>query len=257
MKYEWYIDVFFLYNFLMDASALLFAAVCCNCRVFWGRILLAAAGAVALSTAMLLLLPVWLLYVLLMHLVLNPVMTFLAFSPKCGKDLFSLLLSVYLFLFFAGGVQESLWLQLGLSSPVMLFISGILTMALFVLWQLRRRLTGRICAVNLWFEGECLSVKAFCDSGNLLRHPGSGHPVSIVERSALPDNWIANADAAEQIFLRTVSDERAAMQVITLDKMDIFLQGTVREIEEPRIGLHTGKLMESADVQMLLNEAVC
>ncbi len=140
----------------------------------------------------------------------------------------------------------------------MLLISGILTMALFVLWQLRRRLTGRVCAVNLWFGGECLSVKAYCDSGNLLRHPGSGQPVSIVERSALPDDWIADADdAGEQIFLRTVSDERAAMQVITLDKMDIFLRGTVREVKEPRIGLHTGKLMEAADVQMLLNEAVC
>ncbi len=99
MKYEWYMDGYFLYNFLMDAAALLFAAVCCNRRVFWGRILLAAAAAVTLSTALLLLLPVWLLYILLVHLVLNPAMTFLAFFPKSRKDLFSLPLSVTFFYF--------------------------------------------------------------------------------------------------------------------------------------------------------------
>ncbi|MCD8232369.1 MAG: sigma-E processing peptidase SpoIIGA [Clostridiales bacterium] len=256
MRYEWYIDVFFLYNFLMDASALLFAAVCGNRKVCFGRIFIAAAGAVAISTALLLLFPAWLFYVLLVHLVLNPGMTICAFSPKNRKDFFVLLLTVYLFLFFAGGVQESLWLQFGLSSPVMLLVSGILTMALFILWQLRRRVTGRICEVDLWLGGECLSVKAYCDSGNLLRHPKNGKPVSIVEESVLPAGWLPDADDAEQIFLRTVSDERAAIRVITLDKMDIYLKGAVREVEKPHIGLHAGRLMEAADVQMLLNEAV-
>jgi len=254
--YEWYIDVFFLNNFLMDAAALILTAVCFNRYVSKVRVLLVSAAASSASIVLLLVLPAWLCYVLTVHIVVNPLMTLLVFSPKCWKDFLSQLLSVYLFLLVAGGVQESLRLQMKLNSAGIILFSGILVMTLFVLWQVRRRVAGWVCAVDLWLGGQRIPVKAYCDSGNLLRHPETGQPVSIVEREVLPDGWLYHPEAADKIACRTIASEDAGVEIITLDKMDVYLKGTIREVLAPRIGLHSGKLMEDVDVQMLLNVAV-
>ncbi|MCC8149895.1 MAG: sigma-E processing peptidase SpoIIGA [Lachnospiraceae bacterium] len=256
MIYEWYIDVFFLNNFLMDAAALILAAVCCSRSASSWRVFLVSAAASAASIALLLLLPAWLWYVLAVHMAVNPLMTFLAFSPKSWKDFLSQLLSVYLLLLVAGGVQESLRLQMMLDSAGVILFSGILAMALFVLWQVRRRVTGWVCAVDLWFCGQRVPVRAYCDSGNLLRHPITGQPVSIVSREALPDGWVLSPEEADTVDCRTVGTDKSCVEIIVLDKMDVYLKGTVREILAPPVGLHSGSLMKSVDVQMLLNVAI-
>ncbi|MCD8149635.1 MAG: sigma-E processing peptidase SpoIIGA [Clostridiales bacterium] len=256
MIYEWYIDVFFLNNFLMDAAALILAAVCCSRNASPRRIFFASAAASAASILLLLVLPAWLWYVLAVHMALNPVMALLVFSPKCWKDFLSQLLSVYLLLLVAGGVQESLRLQMKLDSAGVILFSGILAMALFVLWQIRRRVTGWVCAVDLWFRGQRVPVKAYCDSGNLLRHPKTGQPVSVVSRDALPDGWLCSPGAADRVDCRTIGTDEACVEIIVLDKMDVYLKGTVREILAPPVGLHSGSLMKAVDVQMLLNVAI-
>ncbi len=256
MIYEWYIDIFFLNNFLMDTAALILAAICGSRKVPAGRIFLVSAAASAVSAVLLLLLPAWFWYVLLVHIVVNPLMSILVFSPGSWKDFLSQLLSVYLLLLFAGGVQESLRPQLQLNSAGVILFSGILAMALFVLWQIRRRVTGWVCAVDLWYRGQKIPLKAYCDTGNLLRQPGSGQPVSMVDREAIPEEWLRRTDTPDKICCRTAGSDQSWVEVITLDKMDVFLRGTVREIRAPRIGLHSGKLMEAADVQMLLNRAI-
>jgi len=255
LKYEWYPDVYFLVNFLMDSSALLLAAVSCNQRVSSVRIFLASAVEVAVNMILIVCLPSRLLYVLLVHLVLHPVMTVLAFAPKGVRACLRLLAAVYVLLFLAGGLQESLRIQFGSGSAGMILSEGILTAMLFTLWQIRQRVFGGLCVVDLWFHGQRISLNAYCDSGNLLRHPKSRHPVSIVDRSALPEPWVRQLPPAEKIPCRTVSDTSAWMEVIPFDKMEVYLRGRVKVIQAPQIGLQDGRLMQMPDVQMLLNEA--
>ncbi|MCD8110296.1 MAG: sigma-E processing peptidase SpoIIGA [Clostridiales bacterium] len=255
MKYEWYPDVYFLVNFLMDSSALLLAAVSCNQRVSSARIFLASAAEVAVNMILLVCLPSRLLYVFLVYLVLHPATTVLAFEPKGARACIRLLAAVYVLLFLAGGVQQSLHIQFGSGGTGMILSEGILTALLFTLWQIRQRVFSRLCVVDLWFRGQRISLNAYCDSGNLLRHPKSRHPVSIVDRTALPEPWVRQLPPAEKIPCRTVSDTKAWMEVVPFDKMDVYLRGGVKVIQALQIGLQDGRLMQTPDVQMLLNGA--
>ncbi|MCD8045851.1 MAG: sigma-E processing peptidase SpoIIGA [Clostridiales bacterium] len=257
MGYVWYADVYFLVNFLMNTSALFFAALLCNCRVSVRRIVLASAGAAASRIFLLILLPEWFGQILLVHMVVHPLTVCFAFLPGGWREFFRLMLSVCLLLLVAGGIQESLWIQAGVTSETVILFVGVLAMAMFVLWQLRQRRLCRLCVAELWLGGERICVKAYCDSGNLLRHPENGKPVSIVDRAAIPPLWLHTVGESERICCRTVSDSAFCLEVITVDRMDVYLKGTAREIRAPLLGLHSGALMGNGDIQMLLNAAVC
>lgn len=133
MRYIWYPDIFFLVNFLMDTAALLLAAVICGQRTAPGRIFSVSAGTVGISMGLMILLPFRLMYVLLLYLVLHPLMTALAFRPNGWREFLRLQAAVYLLLFLAGGVQESLYLQSGSGGAAVILSDGILAMALFIL----------------------------------------------------------------------------------------------------------------------------
>ena len=250
--------MFFLVSLLMDISGLLTAAVCCNQKITAARLLLVPAGAVILSMLLLGFLPGYISYVLIMHAVVNPLMVLLVFRPESLRDFLRLWLTVYLVLAVAGGIQQSIRLQTGMNSEGQILFCGILAMALFIVWQCRQRVLGRVCLVELSFSGQTISLKAFCDSGNLLRDPDSGMAVSILRKEVFPEEWAGElSETARWIPFSTIGRESAEIQVVTLDKMRIFLKGTVKEIDTPRIGLHEGKFMSEPGVQMLLNGSFC
>ncbi|MCD8151554.1 MAG: sigma-E processing peptidase SpoIIGA [Clostridiales bacterium] len=257
MGYVWYADVYFLVNFLMNTSALFFAALLCNCRVAARRIVLASAGAAAARIFLLIVLPGWIGQILLVHMVVHPLTVYLAFLPDGWREFLRLMLSVCLLLLVAGGIQESLRMQAGAASETVILFAGVPAMAMFAVWQFRQRRLGRVCVAELWFGGERICVKAYCDSGNLLRHPENGKPVSIVDREVIPPLWLHAAGEPERIFCRTVSDSASCLEVITVDRMDVYLKGTAREIRAPLLGLYSGVLMGNGDIQMLLSAAVC
>lgn len=253
MEYEWYADVFFVINFLMDSGGLLAAAICCNQRIRFARLALVSAAAVVISMILLVVIPVYFIYCLIVHIVLNTLMTVLVFKPKEWGEFFRLLLTVYLVLFVVGGVQESIRLQTGMDSWGQMLFCGMVTSALFVIWKIRQRVLGYVCAVDLWFDGQSISVKAFCDSGNLLRDPDSADAVSILDENVLPLPWRDKLEQRKKIPYHTVSGAKNYIDVVTLDKMDIYLKGTVKQIQTPEIGLLSGKIMKKPEVQMLLH----
>lgn len=252
MEYEWYVDIFFLTNFLMDFTGIFTAAVCCNQKIcVWFAAIICGAS-VFVSILLLLYLPGYLLYRLLVHIILNPLMIFLIFRPGDWGQFLRLLLSVYVVIFFVGGVQESIRMQTGISGNGRILISGIFAAAVFVVYMLRRRTMRYVCVVDLWLDGKKVTVSAYCDSGNLLRNPGNGHPVSVLERKIL-DQWDTGYLKISRVPCHTISKDQAYLDVITLDEMDIYLKGTVKQIKAPEIGLHTGKIMQRPAVQMLLH----
>lgn len=242
----------------MDISGFLAAAVCCNQKIVMIRLFLVPAGAVIVSMLLLVFLPGYIGYALLTHMVVNPLMVFLVLRP-CGlRDFLRLWLAVYLVLVVAGGVQQSIRLQTGNSPGGQILFCGILAMALFVIWQCRQRVLGKVCLVELSFSGQTISLRAFCDTGNLLRDPISGAAVSILQKEAFPDEWKGRlAGTVRKIPFSTIGRESAEIEMVTLDKMRIFQKGTVKEIDTPKIGLHEGRLMAEPRVQMLLNGSFC
>lgn len=241
----------------MDISGFLAAAVCCNQKPVMVKLFLIPAGAVIGSMLLLVFLPGYTVFVVLTHIVVNPLMVFLTFRPSGLKDFLRLWLTVYLVLAVAGGIQQSIWLQTGKHTGQLLFC-GLLAVILFVIWQCRQRVLGKVCLVELSFSGQTISLKAFCDSGNLLRDPLSGTAVSILQEDVFPGEWKGKlAETARKIPFSTIGLESAEIEVVTLDKMRIFQRGTVKEIDTPKIGLHEGKLITEPRVQMLLNGSFC
>ena len=173
MEYEWYADVFLLTNLLMDMSAMFAAALLLNDRLRLGRCLAVCVAGVTGSTVLLILLKKYLVYSIILHMVIHPLMTFGVFGAKDRGRFLRTLLTIYLILFVMGGVQNSIGVLLG-SSTLEILLSGMAAALLFCIYQIRRRVIQQICRVELWAGTEHVTVDAYCDTGNLLRDPLTG-----------------------------------------------------------------------------------
>ena len=81
-----------------------------------------------------------------------------------------------------------------------------------------------VCRVEVWLSGKSRILWAYCDSGNLLRDPDSGAPVSVLEQELfeqLPQDTVRK----KEISYRTIRRE-GSMMVVLLDRMDIWQKGT-------------------------------
>ncbi len=255
MKYEWDIDIFFAVNFLMDSAGLLACAVICSRRVRLIRILAVSAATAAACSVLPLLLHRYMLYRLLVHVLLNPLMILLAFRPAGRTEWLREYLCVYLVFFAAGGVQEWVCLQTLRRNPAQILVSGGVCMVCFTIWQIRRRVVRWICAVELCYGGEKIRLEAYCDSGNVLRDPLDHAAVSVVTEDRIPEKWKAGQEE-RRIPYQTLNCKTAWMPVIILDQMNIYRKGRMRQIERPKIGLQKETLMQSADVQMILHSSL-
>ena len=254
MEYEWYADIFFLTNLFMDFTGILAAAVSCNRPLRWKRTVLFCSISVVVSMILMIKLSNYLIYRLIVHIVINPLMMAFIFKPEGWSEFFRMLLTVYLIFFLAGGVQESFLLQVGRGGGWQILLCGIFAIAAWLIYMRRFQTLKYVCTVDLWLNGEKITVAAFCDSGNMLSSPTSGKPVSILQEEAVRC-WNTEELKKEQVCYHTVSEKQGYLQVVTLDKMDIYMRGTTRQINAPAIGLYAGTLMERLRVQMLLPNA--
>lgn len=181
----------------------------------------------------------------------HPLMTFGVFGAKDRGRFLRTLLTIYLILFVMGGVQNSIGVLLG-SSTLEILLSGMAAALLFCIYQIRRRVIQQICRVELWAGTEHVTVDAYCDTGNLLRDPLTGRPVCILQQEVLAQ-FAADRTIQKEISCHTIGTEKEKLKIVMLDKMKIYQKGTVTEIKEPEIGLHTGEIMQNPKVQMLLH----
>lgn len=254
MTYEWYVDIFFLTSFLMDLTGILTAAICCSVPVRIGKMLLICAVSVFLSIVLLICIPSYLIFRLVIYLVVHPLAAALIFSPKGWGTYLRLLLTVYLVFFVVGGVQESVRIQTGGDSDALLICSGIFAAASFLIYMQRQKTMQYVCSVDLWMDGKKVTILAYADSGNLLRNPFNGKPVSILEQDIMKQ-WDTKELEVKKIPYRTISEEQSFLDVVTLDRMDIHSKGTLKQIKAPEIGLRPGRMMKRPPVQMLLHSS--
>lgn len=254
MIYEWYADVFFLTNLLLDISAMLVVGIIQNQRIRLIRcILVCALG--DLVTIFILLCLKLLPGSILLHGIVHPLMIWLVFGGRDRAGYLRTLLTVYVVFFLMGGIQSSMTLYFG-NHTMQIVLSGLMATIFCVIYLVRRKVTAGICQVELWYREQKMILSAYCDSGNLLRDPMNGAPVSIIQKEAV----VAFGDTLpekKKITYRTISEPEGSLDVIILDRMVIYCGGTTRQILKPEIGLHSGELMQHPKVQLLLNAAYC
>ncbi len=255
MRYELYIDVYFVVNFLMDLVLLRMTAEILKRKADTGRILAAcAAGACAACAAVVgrafLPGPAYLrrLGDVVSSVVSAAICCGVAFRPRAGREL----LKEMLLLFFLAAVTDGLMEVLlehtaagyyaalalggdrdaGLSFLTWVFLVGGAVFLFRYLWMCAaevRRESAQLCRVTLHVGDKNLQTTAYRDSGNTLTEPGSGLPVSIVSEGL----WYAVFLAAKQqerefsvihIRYRTVGNPLGVMEAVQIDSMELYLE---------------------------------
>lgn len=257
LEYVFYPDVFFLTAFILNLLSLLLTGILGRRK---GKIKRLAAAALAGS--------VWNLVIFLTPL-LPPLlelfftlffagsfMTSYAFSLKSLPEILRadglLLLSVFL----TGGIflflRESVALSEGETMAVLLLSSvGVLS---FLKGVVKERARGRErYSVWLYYRDKKKEFTALADSGNRLVEPVTGKPVSVISA----EDCLGFCDTLTSILYipyRAVGTGRGMLAGTIFDKMEIFCDGAVYEIERPIVAICRERLSSGNDFSMLIPE---
>ena len=257
MRYEWYADVFWLTCFLTDLIAFLTAAFVDGQRVKPGRGVAAAALSAFMETILFVVMNRYIRYRMAMAFGINPLLILIFMRPKGLKEFFKGYLTVCGVILFIGGVQSFLGETGGGNGhqSFWLILEALVSAGLICFLKLRRGYRQNLCQEELVYKGQHMMLKGFCDTGNMLRDPYTGKPVSIAGEHVIGEKTEEGA-GVRYIPYRTLGNEHGLLKVLTVDKMYIYLPGKKLEVMRPVIGLKENGLLEEKSVDLILNGAL-
>ncbi len=262
MRYELYIDVYFLINFIMDLILLRLASGILRQRTGAGRILAAGASGAAVSCAVVwfLALPTGRAHAHAAVRVLDGAAAVagpaaaamlscaVAFRPSHVREL---LRETLLLLFLAavcGGLMEFLLEHTETGYYAVLAMRGDAAGGLpFLMWVMlvcgsvflfrylwmnaseTRREKAALCPATLRIGERRLQVTAYRDSGNMLTEPESGRPVSIVAERVWTELVRAAAEQGRELKVRpvryrTIGSPLGVMETTQIDSLELYLR---------------------------------
>lgn len=261
MSYIWYPDLFFLINFVMDLMAFFTTAVCFRVPVRKRRLILAAAISGGCSTFLFYVLKQYLLFRILVHGVVNPLLVGLFFSPADVRDFLKKWGSTYLLLLLFGGIQ--IWMQQAFSGKA---AAGWLSVGICALcgglviffWK-RRILDTSMVWVCLYWNQKKLKCRAYADTGNVLRDVYTKKAVNIIGRTEMEKVFGEELGkyAPRMIPYRTVGNQHGLLPVYTIDKLVIYTGDWESTRHAPVIGISEQGCMIGKSCCLLLNSEFC
>ena len=244
---EIYIDQFFAEQFLAGWILLYLAAFAGKLRRKKGRLPFAAA--VGAAAQCLYVVTGWKWISAAGYLVIAA----LAFMPgERIKGILFLMISTVCF----GGVMESVFTILSVNTVAGCMISGMILLTVWKWCRRNRRKTEEEITLLLEWAGRQIKVRALVDTGNHLKEPATGRPVSILDRESaaklLEDGW----EARKGCFLipyHSIGKELGWMQGVSLDRMIIPSEEGEREIRNPVFAISSGRVNLKDKYQVILN----
>lgn len=254
MAFKWYIDTFVLNLFLVDLVVFLLTVYLTKRSGRVLRCLLCALCSAASETLLYLVMPYYFLYRVFMLVGVNSLITVGLTWPYEKKTFLSGYILITALFLFVGGVQTLLLYWVPLEHGLGIWHVALAIAAVCFCWlqHHKGRELARQYQVELLIGSRHILVNACLDTGNFLRDPYTGKPVSVVSLSAL------KMIDLEEYMLRyipyhTIGQEHAMMQVMTIDKMIIKQQEKRMERIQPVIGLAKHDLFLDEDIQMILH----
>lgn len=257
MEYEVYIDVFFLTEFFRNLLVLFLAAIMGQREIRIFRLCLAAAlGSFwSLWAVFLVQIPVAVRLFGTVTLI-AAVMNVLAFTLKNPAEIVranGILLAASGFL--GGGLLifgqftslsswESLFGMAAVCGAFGLFLEGIFK---------KKAIGKERYVVRLYYRGKKKDFLALADSGNRLREPVSGRPVSVICYEDCK-NFCDRLTSVIYIPYRAVGTERGMLPGIIFEKMEIVAGKECIKIEKPIVAVAKEPLSGNGDFNMLLPE---
>lgn len=273
MTINLYIDVLFLVNFSMDFLILTLMKQMFKKKTSWmktaaGSLTGALWGVVSVMAPM----PVW-AGILTAHGVISSLMVYVTFRENTIRGHVTNLLELYVTGAAAGGIlsilQEQIraagYRKMGAAAygegtlPVFILIltaagSYFLIRGLWAgIWQ-KKAMEKHLYHVNLYYRGVKKEVKAFADTGNLLREPVTGQPVHVMSRD-IGLELCKTVPSVIYVPYQTVGD-KGIMPAVFLDSMEIEQNGKVMLVDRPLVAVSSRCLSSKNEYQMLLNEEI-
>lgn len=257
MEYEFYLDLFFLTDFLLNLLSLFLSA---SMGRMYGPLkkLILASAAGSVWNCLLFLFPVFpiMLELVLTVSLMGSFMTAFSFSLKSPGEIVKadvfLAASVWLTGGCFGFLKEYVWLS---DWEGMAVLSAFcLGAGLFFKDAMKEKERGKErFLVWLYYNGKKKEFLGLADSGNRLKEPITGKPVSVISYESCK-GFCDVLSSVLYIPYRSVGTREGMLPGIVFEKMEICREGRLFEIERPIVAVTKEPLSGSGDFSMLLPE---
>lgn len=255
MEYEFYADVFFLTNFYLDFLAviavgeilqqkkkLLRAFLCCVFGSLAGCILFLSVGNYDV-------------YLLCVHFILNPIITFACFFPAERKIYTKAFCLMYFVILLLGGSMEWLYHTAfgGRFYELCLLLTTIPIAVLLFILRRKRENVQRIYRVFLMQEGRETSLYGLYDTGNGLMDPYVKEPVHIVSKSLYEALGGQEKIPSRLLPFSSVGCKSGMLPAFTVECLRIVGENAEYEISPAVLAAAEDSVFSGREYQMILN----
>lgn len=258
MKYELYADIWFATNCSMDCLALWLCGKLMKQSCRRGRIFFSGVIGTAAALTCFFIMKSYICYLLIVHLVINPLMVFLCFRSRNVKEFLMQYFFTYLLVIFLGGILEfsrgmwkgSIGYWITVAAAVLLIL---VTEQVKNIWKKQK---DTVVEVLILLGERQVRTKGFIDTGNLLKDPLVNQPVHIIKEELLEPELAEGKFLVRLIPYHSLGKEHGLLETVTLKGMYI-LQGEVSVyLENPVFGIAREKLFQGDKYDVILN-GVC
>lgn len=263
MKYELYMDVFFLTNFVMDDLLLMIVRKALDLKASQKRVCAAALfGAFASCVIVSIPMP-FLCRLILFHVLVNTKMTGILMKTNKWSELWKGILVLYFSSFLLGGIYSSIAQFAGGYTKVgALFFGSAILCYTGISWGIEVlkklwKLDDLWCEVTISVQGTTFRIPAVIDSGNSLRDHITGKPVHIIGKKAMEKLTNANPlKGIRYIPYRTVREGEAVMPIFTAEYICIHRKKD-KMVYHPLIGISEQMEFAEGRYEMILHPDSC
>ena len=165
------------------------------------------------------------------------------------------LIMLYVGGFLLGGIMEYFrqYVRAGSLFFLVAIVSYYMVLGIWKFISYLQRWNQTHYKVDLYLNGQMYQVRGLVDTGNGLRDPISGQPISVLEhriaRELLEKKTEKNF---RYVPYRTIGKAEGVLPVFRVDRMCIH-RGTDFWVEKPLIGISEEKVSVGGEYEMILN----
>ncbi|MCH5275508.1 MAG: sigma-E processing peptidase SpoIIGA [Lachnospiraceae bacterium] len=263
MYYEVYIDSLFLLSFTMNLYLLMLLNRSLHrTATRWRLVLGAAAGGFGYCLAFILPFGGAIVKTLVMAIVLNSAILYAVFRPASLKAFIKLLEHTLKYCLLLGGAffllinHVKVFREHRMQMMGVLACGGLLYLIISCYEEKKEKERAGPCKVILKSRaGRSVAVDGIVDTGNCLREPISGEPVSVIDKALFEELWNGEEEPVgfRAIPYRSVGCERGIMMGYKIPEMLIRQDGFEWICRNVYVGLNEGKVASMGDYGMLLH----
>lgn len=259
MYYELYVDSLFLVNFVMNLYLLILVdrttlRTATRSKMVQG----AAAGAILYPFLFLLRAPGWLKWIAALSAG-AALMLGIAFRPRSLRAFAKLFGHLLWYSFLMGG----LLLAADCALPVLRKFTGTVFGVLgigaigflltgFFQEQQKRRLEESSCIAVLSRGGVSVRTRALMDSGNSLREPISGKPVSVIDGELYHTLWGEEKALYRVVPYQSIGKTRGILKAYLLPGLELEIDGMTKRLQDVYVAVSE----EKTQAGMILNPEI-